>query len=224
MSPVHGTVLGIKSKPAILAKKEFKNTSTDKTAKYTASITQQVEETISNTWSKSGTITVGTEVNVGVDLKVASVGGSLSLGISATFGKDTTESQTVTLGSSTGIEIELKPGQAATVTLSCNRGTLESEILWSGYLFGEVVCYHPNPHKGHYIWAHDIVELREEISAPRYMDIKEIIKVGFYSEATVIVADSTTKELLAMYSLDHSSGEPQWQLMPEFRNRTLSGS
>ncbi|RVE53786.1 hypothetical protein evm_001448 [Chilo suppressalis] len=191
LTPQSAKIIGIRSQPVIVTTQEFKNDSSVN-ATYNAGITQQVQETVSNTWTKGGELTVGAEISYSVDLAVASVGGTASMSYASSWGRENTQSKSVTVGSTSAIEVELKPGQVAIATLHAIRGTLEVEVNYTATLEGSVACNYGKKHKDHHFWSYDVNEVLGAAGMRKSIDSTEVLKIDFYSDAKVQLMDKAT--------------------------------
>ncbi|KAJ8707943.1 hypothetical protein PYW08_010309 [Mythimna loreyi] len=191
LKPVRSRVLGIHTKPVIVASRTFKNNNlrTGAKVKYNAAISHVIEETISNTWSVGGELTVGQEITYSVNIGVGNVGGTTSLSYAANWGNDTSKAKAVTLGTTTSVEVELNPGQAAVATLSATHGTLEMEVDYEAELSGSVFANYPNKLNGHHFWAFNVNDVLRAAGLPTTVKSTEKISVGFYTSATVEIND-----------------------------------
>ncbi|KAJ8706152.1 hypothetical protein PYW07_010929 [Mythimna separata] len=191
LKPVSSRVLGIHTKPVIVASRTFKNNNhrTGAKVKYNAAIAHQIEETISNTWSVGGELTVGQEITYNVNLGAGSVGGTTSLSYAANWGNDTSKAKAVTLGTTTSVEVELNPGQAVVATLTATHGTLEMEVDYEAELSGSVFANYPSKLNGHYFWSFDVNAVLRAAGLPTHVKSTEKISVGFYTSATVEIND-----------------------------------
>ncbi|XP_049881987.1 spherulin-2A-like [Pectinophora gossypiella] len=197
--PRNARILGIKTEPVIVSTQEFVNNSTKK-ASYNAGITQSVEETVSNTWSKGGELTVGQEITYSIKIGVGEVGGTTSISYTSSWGEETTKSKSVTVGSQSGVTIDLDPGQSVQVTLSATRGTMEVQVDYTAHLDGFAACNYSGRYNGHYFWAYDINACLSAAGLPRSVDSSEVIKIGFYSDAKVEVSDKKSNKLLTQFN------------------------
>ncbi|CAH2987306.1 unnamed protein product [Chilo suppressalis] len=189
--PRSARVLGVTSQPVIVSVQEFSNHSSV-VGTYNAGITHQVEQTVSNTWSKGGELTVGTEISYNIDMQVATVGGSASMSFGSSWGHDRTNSKSVTVGASSAIEVELAPGQAAIATLQAIRATVEVEVDYTATLHGAVACNYPDKHNDHHFWSYDINEVMGAAGMNKNIDSTERMRIDFYSDAKVMLRDRDT--------------------------------
>ncbi|XP_028165591.1 spherulin-2A-like [Ostrinia furnacalis] len=199
LHPKSARILGIRSEPVLLVTSEFINNSSV-TSTYNAGVTQQVEETVSTTWSVGGEMKVEQEINYKVDIGVGEIGGATRFSFSASFGKDTTKSKSVTVGSSQGVQVQLAPGQAVVASLQATRGSMEIQVDYSASLDGDIACNYPGKFKGHYFWRYDLIAVQRASGMKTTVDSTEIIKVGFYFNARVVVSDKVTANTLNIYS------------------------
>lgn len=67
LRPVSAKILFITSKPEAVATAEYVIHS-NYTAKYNSELTQAVEETVGNSWSKGGELTIGQDINYSIGI------------------------------------------------------------------------------------------------------------------------------------------------------------
>lgn len=211
--PKSAKIITIHTEPSVVARREFINNSTLK-ATYNAGISEEVEQTTSNSWSTSGDLTVGQEIEYGIDLGAAEIGGKTSISFSSGWGRDRSKSESIKIGTTSGVEVELLPGQAVVSELSAKRGTMEVEVVYEASLDGNVFCNYDEPHKGHYFWRYDVNALLSTMNLPRTVTSKEIIKIGFYSDATIIVRDVLSTNKIVTHSLPNSHIKRLLHLVP----------
>lgn len=189
-------ILGISSDPVIVAKKTFTNNSS-KTATFDASISDQVANTTSNTWSNSNTIQVGQSISYGISFLGSGGGGETSFSYSHTWGQSKTESQMVTVGSSSGFSIVLDPGESVQAQLVASRGTMKVRVTYEANLYGRAYArYHWNIFKPDQVWISPIGGVMNSGGLPNSIIITEDIEVGYYSNATVEIHDTAGQLLL----------------------------
>ncbi|XP_022828433.1 spherulin-2A-like [Spodoptera litura] len=191
LKPIRTRILGVHTKPVIVATREFENHSGVK-AKYNAAIKQEIQETVSNTWSVGGELTVGQEIEYSVNFAAGSAGGKTSLSYAASWGNDTTKEKSATLGSSTGVEVELEPGQAVVASLTATQGTLDLEVEYEARLEGVVFANYRNKYRDHYFWAFPVSSVQLAGGLPRTVSSTEKISIGFYTSARVDIKDKVT--------------------------------
>ncbi|KAF9794855.1 hypothetical protein SFRURICE_015134 [Spodoptera frugiperda] len=191
LRPIRTRVLGVHTKPVIVATREFENHSGVK-AKYNAAIFHEITETFSNTWSVGGELEVGQEITYSVNFGVGSAGGTTKFSYAAKWGNDTTREKSATLGSSTSVEVELNPGQAVIASLTATQGTLDVEVEYEARLQGVVFANYRNKYKDHYFWAFPITSVQSAGGLPRTITSTEKISIGFYTSARVDIKDKVT--------------------------------
>lgn len=177
------TITGITSEPVIVATQVFSNNSNVK-ATFNVSISDQVANTSSSTWSKTDSITVGQKITYKIGFLGTGAGGETSMSYSHTWGESKTESLTVTVGTQSGVSVVLDPGQSVESILSASRGVLKIRIVYKAYLIGDTAINYNPTYKDHHFWALDI----GEVMGGRISNLKtftEDLEIGFYSKSKI---------------------------------------
>ncbi|KAI5639632.1 spherulin-2A-like [Phthorimaea operculella] len=193
--PINARILGIHNEPVIIATQDFINNSSAE-ATFTATITQNKEDTVSTTWTKGGNLEVGQEIHYSIELGVGEAGGSTTFSFSSSWGEETSKSQTVTVGSSSGVEIKLDPGQSVTAALTATRGTMEVQVDYRANLDGAVACNYEDKYEDHFFWGFDVTSCLDAAGYPMTIDSTETLKIGYYTNGMVTVADKVTSHIL----------------------------
>jgi hypothetical protein len=195
LTPLSGRILALESQPTIVMTQYFNNNSSH-TAEFSAKISQQVENTITSSWTSGGEVTVGQEINYGVNFEVASVGGSTSFAYTSSWGQGVEKSETVTVGSESGITITLEPGQKVVAELYATRGTMKVQVEYEATIAGMTALNYVREYQDHHFWALDIGEVMSENHIPNSSKSSEIIDIGYYTDSTVIVRDVETMKII----------------------------
>lgn len=195
LTPQRARILEVSSQPTIVLTQVFKNNST-KTATFKAMIQQQVQNTVSSTWSKGGELTIGQEINYGFDIKVASVTGKTSFSYTSKWGSSVTKTEAVTVGSESGVQITLEPNQSVTAELYATRGSMKIQVDYEATLSGNTAVNYGSTYKGHHFWSLDINAVLSAGGLSRSAQSSEVISLGYYSDSRVVIRDSRTADVL----------------------------
>ncbi|XP_063835207.1 spherulin-2A-like [Ostrinia nubilalis] len=195
LAPQRGRILQLSSQPAIVLTQVFKNNST-KTATFKAQIQQQVQNTVSSTWSTGGSLTVGQEIKYGFDIVVASVTGKTSFSYTSNWGKSVTKTESVTVGSESGVTITLEPNQSVIAELYATRGSMKIQVDYEASLSGNTAINYAKTYKGHHFWSLDINAVMSAGNIDRSVQSSEVITVGYYTDSRVVIRDANSKDLL----------------------------
>jgi hypothetical protein len=186
-------VIDISSKPVIIASRFFQNKST-KPVIFTASITENVANTIESNWSSSQSVTAGLSFTEKVEIGIEGFGKTefaptQIFSMTDTWGKGGSSSQTTTVGSTTGLSITLNSGEAVTAHLIATRGTMKVKVNYKIHLTGDTAVNYEDTYQGHNFWALPIEDVMSSAGIPNYKIVIQDIDVGYYSDAYVIVLD-----------------------------------
>jgi len=189
LKPVSAKIIGVTSKPVILATKTFSNNS-DIPATFHADISSDVTDTFESTYSTSFAVAVGQDVSYGL----TGIGsGTTSLSFTAEFGEASSQSSSNTIGESSGVTVTLKPKESVIANLSSFRGTLKARVTYEASLTGQVACHYSPTFKGHYYYGMDVNGV---MGSPTKI-IEEDIAVDFYSTGTVNVMSTDTANFIS---------------------------
>lgn len=177
-------ILEITSEPTILKTQTFKNSS-DHKATFDVNISESVSQTVSTSWSTSGSITVKQAFKYEVGFLGTGGGGETSFSFQASWGKGGSESKTVTVGSSAGVKVDLDPGQAVVAQLSASRGVMKIRIRYNAHLTGYTAVNYDPRYRDHHFWALPIEGVMSDASKSNSIEFIENIEVGYYSNGKI---------------------------------------
>lgn len=190
--PVKARMLGVQSEATIVLTQIFNNTSSEN-ATFNAKIQQQVQNTVSSTWTKEGSLNVSQVIQYKFDIKVAAaVTGKTSFVYGSKWGESVDKTETVTVGSESGVEITLAPKQCVIADLYATRGTMRIAVDYEASLTGSAAVNYANGYRGHYFWASDINSIMSAAQLKRTLRSTDTIKLGYYSDSKIVVRDAET--------------------------------
>ncbi|WP_052713416.1 hypothetical protein [Streptomyces katrae] len=194
-------ILGINSKPTTVKTATFRNDSSVG-ANFNVKITEQVSNTVSNTWSTTNSFALEQTIKYEIGFLGTGGGGETSMSYTHSWGQSKTESQTITLGSEAGVDVYLEPGQAVKATLVATRGTMEVKVTYSATVEGRVAMNYNPTHNGHHFWNAGINTILQAGGLNRSKTFTENLEIGYYSDAEVLLEDAKTGELLVRFPVD----------------------
>lgn len=187
------TIVGITSEPVIVATKTFVNNSSKK-ATFNASVSDQVSNTTTSSWSNSDTIQVGQKISYEYKFPGGSgIGGETSLSYSHTWGQGGSESKTFTVGSTQGISIDLDPGESVESVLTASRGVMKVRLVYVASLSGDVAVNYNPTFKDHHFWALNVGGVMQAGGIANSLKITEDIEIGYFSNAKSELRDAQGK-------------------------------
>lgn len=193
------TVLGVTSQPTVVATNTFTNSSTQ-SGTFECGVTQSVENTAEESWSSTDAISVAQSISYEIGFLGTGAGGETSLSYEHTWEQGGSESETFAIGSTQGVSVPLAPGQSVEAVLSASRGTMQVEITYNAYLVGDVAVNYGDTYQGHHFWALDIGAVMSSGGIPNAKTYTETIEIGFYADATTILQDPQTNEVVSSFS------------------------
>ena len=149
---VSAEVIDQSVEPVIVAEVPLNNTSS-RAATFDASANREVGNTVSRSWSNSGSFTVTQTVNYEVRFQGASGGVETSFGFSRGWGESGEESQTIVVGRRSGASVELEAGEAVYAWIRASRGAMKVRVTHLATVGGFVACNYNPRHNGHHFWA-----------------------------------------------------------------------
>jgi hypothetical protein len=203
-------IISLTSQPIIMKTQEFDNTSS-KRATFNVAINDEVSNTVGTSWSTGGTLSVGEEIEVGVDF-IADAKSKTSISYSQSWGVGGQQSKTVTVGSNSGLSVDLEPGESVVAELSASRGVLKVRITYVASLHGNTAVNYNPTWKDHHFWSFGIGSVMAARGASNAVISTQDLEVGYYSNAKVALRDRNTGILKAVRMLSDAAAP-----MPEIR-------
>ncbi|WP_158841772.1 follicular epithelium yolk protein subunit [Polaribacter sp. L3A8] len=192
--PIRAEILGISSKPDILATKTFTNNSSVK-GSFNASISEQVSNTVTSSWSTGGTLSISEAIEVGVNIEVVSAKSTTTLSYSQSWSIGESKSETTTVGSSSGVSVDLDPGQSVEAKLSASKGAMQVKVTYRAYLTGSVAVNYNPTFKGHHFFALPVASVMSAAGIKNSVESTEVFDIGFYSDGKIEIIDAKGKML-----------------------------
>lgn len=186
--PKSARILKITSEPQIVMQQLFENNSS-KPELFNMGIHQDVQETVSSSWSQPQELNIDQDISYGFDIKPLNRDGKTSFAYTSKYGQDYKKSRTVKVGATSSMNLLLQAGQAAMATLEATRGTMTVEIEYEANLSGVVAVNYDETYKGHKFWALDVRGVMEKGNLSNKMKSKEVIEINFYVTSKVAVFD-----------------------------------
>ena len=193
-------ILGISTESLTVKQQEFENNSTF-TADFDVSISQQVSNSVTNSWQTGGALTIGQKFTYEVGFLGTGAGGETSFSYSQSWGVGGSNTKSVTMGSSSGVMVTLKPRQGVRAVLTASRSVMKVRVTYSAYLTGSAAVNYGHTYKGHHFWDLPIESIMESANNPNFVKSTEDIKIGYYSDGKITLHDIKTNEVLATHLL-----------------------
>jgi len=194
LTVVSAEILGIESKPTILATKILENDS-DFNATFTADISSDVQQTITSTWSQTNSFTQGQEINYGVQFDGIGVGGKTTMSYTEEAMEGGSKSKSTTVGSSSGVSVNLQPHQKVEAILSASQGTMTVKINYRVSLSGcSAVNYGADGYRGHHFYCAPVGNIMETIGVSNDISTSETIQLNYFANGSVQLKNLSTGE------------------------------
>lgn len=206
LRPTASRILGITSEPVIVKTATFLNES-GVDATFHVGISDQVEESVTSTWSTGGELSIEQAFEYKVDMLGVNVGGTTTISYTQQWGVGGEHSTRTTVGSDSAVDVVLKPGQGVIAELTATRGVMQVQIDYNAFLYGRAISYETNK-TGSVIWRSPISNVMAGNNIPNSITSTETLKVGYYSNSTVVIRDIKSGSLVAEVDMQESSSEP----------------
>ncbi len=182
LSAAGAKITGLSSRPDIVARKLFENDS-KVSATYSGGVSTSVTNAVTNSWSQSNSVTVGSEIafNAGV------VSGKVSFSFKHDWNWGGSETQSIAVGSTDNVSVMLNPKQSVEAQLQMTRGSLTAEVTYVAALGGDVVA----ASRGEYVSAY-----ASDVAPVKALTITQTVTFDFYSMDTVKLVDSSSGTVL----------------------------
>jgi hypothetical protein len=197
-------ILNIDSQPTIIATQSFKNNSTVK-GTFNAGISQQVTNTVSDSWSTGGTLTIGQEIEYGIKFLGTGVTGTTSMSYSQSWEVASSHETAVTVGSTSGVTVELNPGESVNAQLTANKGSMKVRVTYQAYLIGNTAVNYNPTFKDHHFWCLDLPSVMAAGGIKNSFTYTEDLEIGYYSDSEVELK-SPTGQRMALFSSNSVPG------------------
>ncbi|BBH54522.1 follicular epithelium yolk protein subunit [Fluviispira sanaruensis] len=192
-------ILELSSKPSIIKTQTFRNNSSV-TAVCNASISSQITNTVTSTWSSSNSVSFNEKVKCKATFLGLGIEEETTFGYSYNWGQGGSNSQTETIGSTSGFSVTLNPGVSVQANLISSKGTMKIRIVYTATLIGETVFDYSNTYNGHHYYASSINDVIERAGSPRSVDITEEIDIDYYSNSQIDIIDAEGKITNSFFS------------------------
>ncbi|XP_049882314.1 spherulin-2A-like [Pectinophora gossypiella] len=186
---------GIRKTPVVVLSQDFENL-LNNTIKVNTGISQTVENTITTSWTRNKEIVISQEVEYDVNVLFSKITGTTGFSYSSSWGESEERSETITIGTTSNVETELQPGQRATAILTATRGYLEIEVEYLATLRGNLAVNFKKKYNGHHFHGPPIGNVLNSGGMSNEKTATEVIKVGFYADATLKIYDKRTGQPL----------------------------
>ena len=177
-----GKVVGLSSKPEIVAHKRFHNGSSLPVTE-SGGISVAVTESVTSSWSESNTITAGIEIGY----KLGPVEGKVKFEFSHNWTWGGSETKSTTLGSNDNVSVLLGPGQGIDAQLTANLGQITVEITYVASLAGDVIVYSTD------LRRYAMLQVANLLQGRNSHVVKQTLVAGLYSSDYVNTVDEKTQ-------------------------------
>nr|WJJ70384.1 venom protein U-MPTX.8-17 [Megalopyge opercularis] len=189
LKPISAEIVGKEQKPVMLSSQVYTN-HRNSTVTMNGEISQTVTNTVENTYSQKH----GLSVTASMTYKFKVAEASMSVGYTAEFGQEKKMSESTSVGQTMGFELELEPKQSVEAVMSATQGSMIIKCVSRAHLQGLCAVNYNKGWKGHHYYGYPIALVQNAANLIKHVDVTEIIKLGFYSNAQVIVRDRDNKK------------------------------
>lgn len=175
---------------ATITSREIEN-DTNTEAKFTAELSRTVSNTLKNTISSTHGISAS--ANVGIQIKMLSVG--IELGYNYSWGTTNEKESSTSITAKDTVETIVPPKSSVLVRLLATERQLKATVVYKAFLNGQTAYHYDSRFEDHYFWASPISRVMEAGSIPNTMTFYETIDIGLYSDAKIVVSPMPPKPM-----------------------------
>lgn len=186
LRPVSFTLLGQNQKSTVLVTDSFTNNSPT-VSTWNVSLTKQVENTNSSTWSKENSFGVDVSATAGINIEIFEASTTISTSFSHTWGQSQTTSETTTIGTTSGFSVEVQPGQTRSAILKATLGTYTLRVDYDAVLSGGVFANYNPTANGHHFWYIPIGNILYDGNLTNRVRTSQNIETNKYFDGQIIV-------------------------------------
>lgn len=197
LRPIRSRILDVRSEESVINLKEMHNNSTA-TVIFDASVARDVENSVSNKWSKGGVLSVQDPISYSINYTLGSVTGP-DFEYTSPWGADALETKQITIGSDSDEGVPLEAGKSIKAELIATKVTIILEIDYSASLNGHVACNYPKKYNGHHFWRYDVNALQEAGKLRKAVNSSEVIKIKYYSNPKMVITNKDTREMVSSF-------------------------
>ncbi|XP_063835205.1 spherulin-2A-like [Ostrinia nubilalis] len=197
LRPIRHKILSVDSEDSVMSVKEMHNNSTA-TVSFNTGMQQDVENIVSNTWSKEGALTIEEPIHYDINFISGSVTGP-DFKFSSKWANDAMEVKKITIGSDSDTTVPVEPGQSIKASLQATKVTMIAEIDYYANLNGHVACNYPKKFNGHHFWRYDVTALQEAGQLRKTVMSSEVIKIRYYSNPKLVITNKDTNEEISSH-------------------------
>jgi hypothetical protein len=182
-------VVSLDFKPVALVTNQYENRRGKLPVSHNASLTFGTSLSATTQWNVTSKIAIDQKIKYEVGFLGTGAGGETAISFEAGYGQGASETRASTITSSNTASFSIDPGQSVRAVLSASKGVLRIKITYVSYLEGDVYYDYSTPYEGHHRWAEPIADVMASGDLPNAIGSSEIIEIGFYANAKVIVED-----------------------------------
>lgn len=182
-------VLSLDLKPVALVTNHYENRRGKSTVSHNASLSFGTSLSATTQWNVTSKIAIDQKIKYEVGFLGTGGGGETAISFETGYGQGASESRASTITSTNTVSFSIDPGQTVRAVLSASKGVLRVKITYVSYLEGDVYYDYFTPYEGHHRWAEPIAYVMQTGGLPNAIESSEIIEIGFYANAKVIVED-----------------------------------
>jgi hypothetical protein len=182
-------VVSLDFKPVALVTNQYENRRGTLPISHRASLTFGTSLSATTHWNVTSKIAIKQKIKYEVGFLGTGAGGETSMAFETGHGQGASESRASTITTTNMAIFSIDPGQTVKAELSASKGVLRIRITYVSYLEGDVYYDYADTHEGHHRWAEPIADVMASGGLPNAIESSEIVEIGFYANAKVIVED-----------------------------------
>lgn len=182
-------VVSLEFKPVALVTNQYENRRSKLPVSHQATLTHGTSISATTQWNVNTKISIDQKFKYEVGFLGTGGGGETSFSFETGYGQGASETRASTITTSNTASFSIDPGQTVKAVLSASKGVLRVKITYVSYLEGYVFYDYYIPYEDHHHWANPIDDVMASGGLPNAIESSEIIEIGFYANAKVIVED-----------------------------------
>jgi hypothetical protein len=182
-------VVSLDFKPVALVTNHYENRRGKLPVSHNATLTFGTSLSATTQWNVTSKIAIDQKIKYEVGFLGTGGGGETSISFETGYGQGASETRASTITSTNMASFSVDPGQTVKAVLSASKGVLRVKITYRSYLEGDVYYDYAEAYEGHHRWAEPIADVMANGGLPNAIESSEIVEIGFYANAKVIVED-----------------------------------
>jgi len=197
MTAVNAEVISVTSTPQIVDTQTLYNDS-NKVATFSATMSVDVTNSMTSSWSKTTTVTMGEDIHVGCEIFGLGVAGDDTMSFEDADQKGGSTTETTTLSTGSSVTVTLNPGEKVYAHLNCSVGVAKVRVTYDMSAQGYVAANYNPTYNGHHFWALPATSVMAAGGITMGGQQQQDIEINCYSNAQVTISDKDETYFLSL--------------------------